>query len=194
MKRLTRDALIACLLAAAHDLEQGRQVWITSTALRDAANMLAADAPEQEPKARELYQYQYLGTPGRTQLFEYLDEDRWVLCRTLGEKQEIDKLIANGASYKLRVLRVFDPGSSEVEPHASESVAGSTPASDHPELQQISEFGELQNELPKAREMSDADIDTIAGAQDDEGWFVSRLTAIEWRWFARAVLAARSES
>jgi len=46
---------------------------------------------------------------------------------------------------------------------------------------------------PKARELSDAKIDKIAQEQDDEGWFVSRLTISEWRGFARAVLAARSE-
>lgn len=111
------------------------------------ADMLAADAPD-----REMYQYQYVGPPERVQIFEYLDEDRWVLCRTLYERQEIERLIANDAPYKMRVLKVIGPGSSVVEPHASESVAGSIPASGHPELQSIAQFGELQNQAPQARE------------------------------------------
>lgn len=42
--------------------------------------------------------------------------------------------------------------------------------------------------------LSDEQIDAIAEAQDDEGWFVSRLTKLEWRAFARAVLAAAGVS
>lgn len=36
--------------------------------------------------------------------------------------------------------------------------------------------------------LPDEAIDAIAKAQDDEGWFTSRLTAIEWRSFARDVI------
>jgi hypothetical protein len=42
--------------------------------------------------------------------------------------------------------------------------------------------------------VSDEQIDAIAEAQDDEGWFVGQLTKLEWRAFARAVLSAANLS
>jgi hypothetical protein len=38
--------------------------------------------------------------------------------------------------------------------------------------------------------LTDEQIDAIAAAQDDEGWFTGRLTKLEWRAFARDVLKA----
>lgn len=49
------------------------------------------------------------------------------------------------------------------------------------------------------KHLSDAEIDRIAHAQDDEGWLVRQLTKMEWRAFAHdieraAVAKARGES
>lgn len=42
----------------------------------------------------------------------------------------------------------------------------------------------------QAPSLTDEQIDAIAAAQDDEGWFTGRLTKLEWRAFARDVLKA----
>jgi len=63
-------------------------------------------------------------------------------------------------------------------------------AADAPEqlLQSIAEFGELQNQLPRARELSDENLDDLFMKH------MSTRVLPDYREFARAVLAARSKS
>lgn len=42
--------------------------------------------------------------------------------------------------------------------------------------------------------LSNARIDAIAKAQDDDGWLVKQLTSLEWRWFARDIERAVMEA
>lgn len=170
--------------------------------LEDALTVALAQ-PEQEPREREMYQYQYVGPPGRIQIFEYLEEDRWVLCRTLLEKQQIEQFISDGSPYKMRVLRVSGPGSSAVEPQENGSVAGSIPAPDHPappappdcktEAEKLAyAFGWWKAlERVRARELTDAEIWSLwVTKQVGDAKTLNDDKSVLFA-FARALLAAR---
>ena len=200
-----RERVVTALNDAAHDLEQGRLTWITSTSLRAAADMLAADAniraigpnvttgelfsdwydalPYGEPSYQETFQAgfehgavaQQVAVPQGFAAWEYQNAhgDKFLTFNDPSNWHDHDKQ----GFKRFRGLQYAAP-----EPAGSTNdltvaymcgVAHGKESAAERQLKALAAFGELQNQLPQARELSDAASDVLSERQRQvsvEGW------------------------